>query len=317
MSATRPFPDTALLPGTWSGIQRQLERCLALGAAGTLPGTLLIVGEEALGREALALELAAGLVCHNKPLTRCACQSCERVRRGAHPDVVVVDVLPGKTEISIGQVREVVETLPQRPYEGSRRVFVLASCHTPPLNLEAASALLKSLEEPPPHVCLILLAANPARVLPTVVSRAVQLRVAPPTPEELDEALAATLSTGREQVVSLLRACQGDPRLAMEVGAGEPEALLAGLRELAESTLQGDGLAMLRLAASIKGLSRGVPLTVAALLSLAREAGPDAAEAPLDAAAALLLASRRQESLHTDLEAAMAGVLATFARSVG
>ena len=311
MSGQAPFAPARLIPGSWAGVSSQLARCLTLAADEALPATLLLVGEPGLGREALALELAAGLVCRSSPRARCSCSGCERVRRGTHPDVVVIDVLPGKTEISIEQAREVNETLPQRPYEGARRVFIFASGQTPPLNVEAASALLKTLEEPPHHSCLILLAANPARVLPTVVSRAVQLRVAPPTQEELTATLEAVLAVDTGQASSLLEACQGDTFLALESAEGTANATM---RELAACALGGDSLALLRLAALVKSTPRGIPLAVAALLSLARSTSNESAEAALDAAAALIVAGRRQEILHTDLEGAVAGVLASLAR---
>lgn len=314
MSGAPPWPESSLLPATWGGVRRQLERCIELADAGTLPGTLMLVGEPGLGREALALELAAALVCRSRPTQPCACSSCERARRGTHPDVVVIDVQAGKTEISIEQARALVETLPQRPYEGTRRVFVIASCHTPPLNLEAASALLKALEEPPGHVHLVLLAANTARVLPTVVSRSVQLRVAPPTPAEVEGVLATCLGVPKAKVALVLEACHGDTALALATGDTDAVSASRALAELLSGALSGDGLALLRLAGQIKGLTGGVALAVASSLTLARDGHPESAEAVLDAAAALLAAAKRQEALHTDLEAGVLGALAPLSR---
>lgn len=306
--------EAVLQQRSWAGISRQLERCLQLAAAGVLPATLLLVGDPGLGREALAIQLAAGLVCRKSPQSWCSCPCCERVYRGTHPDVAVIEVLPGKTEISIDQARELAETLPQRPFEGLRRVFVVSSCQTPPLSTEAASALLKVLEEPPRHASILLLATNPARVLPTVVSRAVQLRVSPPSQAELEAALGALLSTTPDQSAALLHSCQGDAWLALATPGPEPQTVNRALRELAQHALAGDGLALLQLAALIKRLEGGTGLAVAALLGLARTLTGDAAEAPLDAAAAVLTAARKQESLHLDLEATVTGALAPLVR---
>ena len=111
--------------------------------------------------------------------------------RGVHPDVEIITVAPDKTQITLEQALHVVENVSLLPYEGMRRVFIVDSCHTPPLGTDAASALLKTLEEPPSRVTFVLLASNPGRVLPTIASRTVQLRIPPPRIDELVPVLAA------------------------------------------------------------------------------------------------------------------------------
>jgi hypothetical protein len=306
-----PWPDSYLVPSGWRGIGRLLTRCLELAASQVLPGTLMLVGEAGLGREALALELAAALVCRRHGGAGCACPSCERVRRGVHPDVAVVNVLPDKKQISIEQARGVVETIAQRPYEGLRRVFILDSCHTPPLNAEAASALLKTLEEPPPHATFLLLASNPARVLPTIVSRAVQVKLPAPTPEELVEVLVAANGCSDERAAELLTAAGGDAGLALRAGEGLPEAL-ADLEALISAALRAEGLAILRAAVMLRQAPEGVTLASAALLRLAASSEAESAEGFLEAADALLRAEDRRAVLHLDFESV---VVATLARA--
>jgi DNA polymerase III delta prime subunit len=306
-----PWPDSYLTPSNWRGIGRLLTRCLELTASEVLPGTLMLVGEPGLGREALALELAAALVCRRQEGAGCACASCERVRRGVHPDVAVVSVLPDKKQISIEQARSVVETIAQRPYEGVRRVFILDSCHTPPLNAEAASALLKTLEEPPPHATFLLLASNPARVLPTIVSRSVQLKLPAPTREELVEVLAAAHGCSDERAAELLTAAGGDAELALRGGEDLPETL-AQLESLISAALRPEGLAILRAAAMLRQAPAGVTLASAALLRLAARTDAERAEGFLEAADALLRADDRCAVLHLDFESV---VVATLARA--
>ncbi len=289
-----------------------LHRCLDLERRGALPGTLMLVGAAGLGREALAIELAAALVCRSSEGCGGSCPSCDRVRRGVHPDVEVVDVAPDKKQISIEQARRIVENVAQRPYEGLRRVYVLVSCHTPPLNEEASSALLKTLEEPPPHAVFLLLAPNPARVLPTIVSRAVQLRVPPPAREELLSALAVVHSCTEERAAELLTAADDDAELALG-GGDELPGTLAGLDELVSAALAGDGLAMLRTAVTVSRARGGDALAQTVLLRLAAAARGEAAEGLLDAADALLTAEARRAALNLDSESVVAGTLATVA----
>jgi DNA polymerase III delta prime subunit len=304
-----PWPESYLVPARWQRVQRLLARCLQLQSAGSLPGTLMVVGGAGLGREALAVELAAALTCRRQEGTGCTCSSCERVRRGIHPDVEFIDVLPDRKEISIEQARQVVDNIVQHPYEGMRRVYILGSCHTPPLSAEASSALLKTLEEPPTHTVFLLLASNPARVLPTIVSRAVQLRVPRPNRDELLSVIALSKGCDPERAAELLGAAEGDGDLVLHSGDDLPEAL-ANLEKLMTAALDGNGLAILRSAATIRQVSGGIALANALLLRLATRADREAAEDFLGTAAELLAAENRRVSLHLDAESVTAGTLA-------
>lgn len=309
-----PWPSATLEPVVWSGVRRVLARCLDLNASGGLPGTLMVVGPPGLGREALALALGAALICREGRNAECVCGSCERVRRGVHPDLEVLAVAPDKQEITIEQARKVVETVDQRPYEGMRRVYIVDSCQTPPLNSEAASALLKTLEEPPPQATFLLLANNPARVLPTIVSRAVQLRVPPPTPDELIPVLAAAQRCTPERAAELLAAAGGDAELVLRTDGETLPDTLAGLEELASKAFAGDALAILRMASGLRQTPGGVALAAAVLLRLATRTGPEDAERFLDALAALLAAENRRVVLHLDIESVVVGALTRGAR---
>lgn len=135
------------------------------------PHAMLLVGPQALGRELVTIELAAALVCQEGGSVWCACPSCARVRGGVHPDVVLVQGTGASKKINIEQVRGIVEQAPGKPFEGRHRVWILDGVESGKLGPEAANALLKTLEEPPPHVRFLLLAANPEGVLATIRSR--------------------------------------------------------------------------------------------------------------------------------------------------
>jgi len=297
----------------WPRTAALLARLRSLAEAGTLPNTLLLLGEAGLGREAVALELAANLICREGGAAGCACASCERVRRGVHPDLEIVDVAPGKSDISIEQTRQLADAIAQRPFEGRRRVYVVTSAQSPPLNTEAASSLLKTLEEPPAHAVVVLLAANRARVLPTIVSRAVEVRVPPPDQAEACALLAAHHGLDADAARQLLTAAGADAAVALHAEAAELPDEAATLRELLAAALAGDALALLRFAGSLRDEFGGpvrLPLAIATLLDLAATGPAERAEATLDSAAALLAAQRRQAALRLDLEGAAVGALA-------
>ncbi|MFI5167270.1 MAG: ATP-binding protein [Thermoanaerobaculales bacterium] len=313
MTSQLPWPDTFLTAASWPAIRRLIDRCLELEGSNALPGTLMLVGETGLGREAVTVELASGLVCRAHTASRCDCTSCQRVRRGVHPDVEFIDVLPGKTLISIDQVRGFVDHASQLPYEGRRRVCVITSCHTPPLGSDAASALLKTLEEPPTHLTFILLASNPARVLPTIVSRSVQIRVPTPTEEELVALLEKIHGCKRERALELLAACDGEAGVAVQGGADLVGGDLPAHHDVLRKAITGDGLAILQAANAMAAQPGGVAFAAATLGHLAGVDPGGRAEGMIEAAIAMLQAERRSAALNLDLEGVVVGALAALA----
>jgi DNA polymerase III delta prime subunit len=310
-----PWPSAYLAITRRARLLRLLERFHALERAGAMPGTTMLVGEVGLGREALAVELAAALICPSPRAVPCDCPGCGRVRRGIHPDLSVVDVdVDEKTgkrkeEISIRQAREISDGLASFPFEGRRRVYVFVSAHTPPLNTHAASALLKTLEEPPAHACFVLLAGNPARVLPTVLSRSVQVRVPTPDRGELAELLAAAHGLTAAEAEEHLHACVDDPVAALRLDRAGSAPLLSGLAALAREAFAGDALAVLRLAVRAKASPDAITAFSRVLLDEAARTGGDGAERALQAAANVLEADRRRAVLHLDAESVTAGAL--------
>lgn len=313
------YPPPLLRPATWGGLQRLLHRCLQLAGEDALPTTLLLVGEPGMGREAMAVELAAALTCRSSPLQRCSCSSCDRVRRGIHPDVQLMrprsaaerrgesgaeDEAAGKGTISIDDVRELVATLDRHPYEGRRRVVILDSVHTPPLGVEAAVALLKSLEEPPPKVVFLALAGSPRHVLPTIVSRTVEVRIPPPTHEEAVQHLAVHLGLPVESARARLAAAGSDLVAALTLPEEEPGALA----RLVASAVRGDGVALGVLARRLKQEGTTVPL-VTAIIAALRAQPMSEAEELLFGAAALLTSQRLASALNLGVEAVAAGRL--------
>lgn len=323
-AAAPPYPPLVLRPAAWSGVRRALARCLTLAHAGALPASLLLVGEPRQGREALAVELAAALTCRTSPRQPCSCSSCERVRRGVHPDVHLLQPRSaaerrGATSgdddsardpqrmIAIDEVRELIATLDRHPFEGLRRVVILDPVHTPPLGVEAAVALLKALEEPPPKVVFLALAANPRHVLSTIVSRTVAVRVPPPIADEATEHLAAALAVTPEDARTRLAAAGGDLTAALTLAHTNTNQLVS----LAAAAASGDGAALGALAKRLKREGTAVPIATAIVETLRAGTTADA-ERLLEVAAALLTAQRTAAALNIGLETVAVGRLAAL-----
>lgn len=169
--------------------------------AGRLAHAYLFAGPEGVGRLTAALGLAAAIVCEEDDSGYCGeCRHCKRVFSFDHPDVRVTLPLLGSTTpeevadllrkraegaagplsvsekayISISQVRELEQRLSRRAYEDRGHVEIISGAEA--LRVEAANALLKTLEEPPSGTHLVLLSTSVSRLLPTIRSRAQLVR---------------------------------------------------------------------------------------------------------------------------------------------
>ncbi|HEV2760727.1 MAG TPA: ATP-binding protein [Acidimicrobiales bacterium] len=142
----------------------------------------LLVGPPGSGKRTAAFALAAGLLC---PLGGCGeCDICVRALAGAHPDVVLVE--RSGPSITVDQAREVRRLAMRSPNEGARKVLVLTDFH---LVREAASVLLKVLEEPPASTVFVILAEQLPPELVTIASRCVQVDFGPLSPLQVSAAL--------------------------------------------------------------------------------------------------------------------------------
>jgi len=176
------------------------------------------------------MDLASGLLCLDPdPAARpCrACAACRKIDHGNHPDLHLLEPEGAGQQIRVGQVQALAAELSLLPLEGRFRVAVIE--HANRLNPDAQNALLKTLEEPPARVCLILAADDAAALLPTVVSRCARLRLGPVAADTIAELLDAANLADRSRGSALARLASGRPGAAIAL-ARRPEAVLAQAR---------------------------------------------------------------------------------------
>jgi DNA polymerase III subunit delta' len=195
-----------------------------------LPHALLLHGPAGIGKRDLGLALAQWIVCEAPaPGGACGvCDACNWFLQGNHPDYRLLEpkeeevdetgkvTKKASKEIKVEQVREVTDFLSLSAHRGGWRSAVIHPAEF--MNAAAANALLKTLEEPPPRVLLILVSHQASRLLPTVRSRCRKIAVALPDPVQ---ARAWLLQAGVTQPDAELAEAGGAPLAALALA--EPE----------------------------------------------------------------------------------------------
>jgi DNA polymerase-3 subunit delta' len=210
-------------------------------ARGTLPPALLLAGPRGIGKHRAAQAIAETLNCTKVApageleADACgACPQCRRISRGVHPDVVLLEP-DDSGSIKTDTVRGVISAANYRPFEGRRRVVILDDADA--LEPQAQSALLKTLEEPPPASVFVLVSSKPDALLPTVLSRCRPLRLGELKAVEVAEVLTRDHKYSEANASAAASDAGGSVSRALEardldLGAAR-EAALRVLREAA------------------------------------------------------------------------------------
>jgi DNA polymerase-3 subunit gamma/tau len=146
-------------------VSRTLKNAVAQNR---LAHAYLFVGPRGVGKTSTARILAKALNCEKGPtVTPCGvCDNCREIAGGNSLDVIEID---GASNNSVEDVRELRDNVRYAPAKGRYKIYLIDEVHM--LSSAAFNALLKTLEEPPPHVKFIFATTEPQKVLPTILSR--------------------------------------------------------------------------------------------------------------------------------------------------
>ncbi len=148
--------------------------------SGKAPHAYLISAQAASGKRYFANMLAQRLLCHTPtPQSACGhCPACLLSAAGNNPDLIIVKPLDKSKVIRIDQIRDLKHFLETSSHSFGKRVIVLDTAET--LNISAANALLKGLEEPPQDAVFLILSDRPKAVMATISSRCRPLKLSSP-----------------------------------------------------------------------------------------------------------------------------------------
>ncbi|HEV2284661.1 MAG TPA: DNA polymerase III subunit [Steroidobacteraceae bacterium] len=200
--------------------------------AGRLPHALLVHEAPGAGGDWLAHYAARLALCQHPAEAPCgSCTGCRRALAWQHPDLARVAPLEDSRQIRIEQLRELSAELALTSHAGGYKVGIVTPADA--MNRFAANALLKTLEEPPARTLLVLVATQPSRLPPTVLSRCQRLTVRAPTRAQAVAWLTEVRGAGEwEAALAVIGEApmllfEADPKPIAQAGAESRETLAA------------------------------------------------------------------------------------------
>jgi DNA polymerase-3 subunit delta' len=195
-----------------------LENELAIGS---LSHAYLLIGPKHIGKTTLSYDLAMAVNCFEDSKPCLKCTSCQRILKGLHSDIFYLGIENSfsnkdqktRTEISIDDIKKVQQYAGLPPYEGKYKVFIIDGADQ--LSIEAANCLLKTLEEPPANIIMLLLTTDETKVLPTIASRCQRINLKPLPAQMVEDILTQEYSADTTKVKLIARLSDGCPGWAI------------------------------------------------------------------------------------------------------
>lgn len=131
----------------------------------------MFIGQESIGKFLFAKEFAKAILClnENKPCNKC--KSCLELDNSNNPDLTIIE--PDGNNVKIEQIRELNRKVVEKPIVSNKKVYIINDGQN--ITKEAQNALLKTLEEPPEYVTIILITTSESAFLPTIKSRCTKI----------------------------------------------------------------------------------------------------------------------------------------------
>ena len=173
-------------------------------------------GQALSGKRTISKIFAKTLLCEEGGINPCGhCHSCMMAESGNHPDIIIVNH-EKPAVISVGEIRQqIVGDIDIKPYMGRKKVYIIPDSDL--MNSQAQNALLKTLEEPPSYAVIILLTSNEMKLLQTLRSRSVTVKMRAVSEEAIEEYLRKNSSADERQIKVAAAFSGGSPGKAKAV----------------------------------------------------------------------------------------------------
>ena len=171
----------------------------------------LFVGTEGIGKKQIAKEFAKALLCLEENKYCGKCKSCIEFDDNNNPDFILIE--PEENSIKIDQIREIQRKVVEKPIISKQKVYIIDNSDK--MTTEAQNGLLKTLEEPPEYITIILIGSNENSFLSTIKSRCTILRFKDIKQEEIEKYLEENGIYFKDK--RILKACSGSIGKALKV----------------------------------------------------------------------------------------------------
>lgn len=202
------------------GHESEVELLQKAVMLGKVSHAYIFEGEAGCGKKEIAEAFAMTLQCEKGAKDACMeCTSCKQALTHNHPDIIYLTHEKPNT-ISVNDIREQVNgDIYVKPYNGKYKVYLIEDAHK--MNIQAQNALLKTMEEPPEYVVLILLTNNAEGFLPTIRSRCVTIKMKPVQSGQIIQYLMSRLNVSEKDAKMCASFAQGNIGKAAKLSASE------------------------------------------------------------------------------------------------
>ena len=200
----------------FAGYGDKMEKLMRSVQAGRIVHALLLTGPHGSGKRTVARLLAQAALCRGDDKPCGECPACKRFLNGTHPDVRVV--APEKKSIGVDDIRDLIDYLALKPYEGGKHIAIIEQADK--MSPSAQNALLKTLESPSGDAMFFLLTDAPSAILPTIRSRCQPVRLNDLSVEDCAGVLVAR-GVAPDRAAVLAGWAQGSVGRALELDADE------------------------------------------------------------------------------------------------
>ncbi|WP_250278901.1 DNA polymerase III subunit [[Clostridium] colinum] len=202
----------------------------------------ILDGKEKSGKQLISKTFAKLLLCENSKTEPCLkCSSCISFESGNNPDFFFIE--SDKKNLGISDIRDkIIKNIETKPFKYKYKVFIIKDAHN--MTFQAQNALLKTLEEPPSFVIIILLSKNYKSFLPTILSRCILFRIKPLSPNLIEKFL---ITNGINETIAKFYATYSRGSIGRAFDIAHSEKFFAFRQDIINDVEKLDGLDLIQM----------------------------------------------------------------------